>query len=65
MACLLTGIGDDGAQGMLSLNKAGAVCVNENEQSSIVYGMPKAAYDLGASSQELTLDQIITKIIEF
>jgi len=65
LACLLTGIGDDGAQGMLSLSKAGALCVNENEQSSIVYGMPKAAYDLGASSQELSLDHIITKIIAF
>jgi two-component system chemotaxis response regulator CheB len=65
LACLLTGIGDDGAQGMLSLSKAGALCVNENEQSSIVYGMPKAAYELGASSQELSLEQIITKIINF
>lgn len=65
LACQLTGIGDDGAQGMLSLNKAGAICINENEECSIVYGMPKAAYDLGASSQELSLDQIIAKIIAF
>jgi two-component system chemotaxis response regulator CheB len=65
LACQLTGIGDDGAQGMLSLREAGALCINENEQSSIVYGMPKAAYDLGASSQELSLEQIIAKIITF
>ena len=43
LACLLTGIGDDGATGMLALKKIGAHCISESEESSIVYGMPKAA----------------------
>ncbi len=65
LACLLTGIGDDGARGMLALKKLGAHCVSESEQSSIIYGMPKAAVELGASCEILSLEQIIEKIKKF
>lgn len=65
LACLLTGIGDDGATGMLALKKAGAHCVTESQESSIIYGMPKAAFELGASSEVLHLNEIIRKIQDF
>lgn len=48
IAVILTGMGGDGASGLLALKKAGAYTIGQNEQSSLVYGMPKAAYDIGA-----------------
>ncbi len=65
LACLLTGIGDDGAKGMLALKRSGVHCISESEDSSIIYGMPKAAFELGASSEVLGLDEIIQKIQSF
>jgi len=65
LACLLTGIGDDGAQGLLELKNSGAYCIAESEDTSIVYGMPKAAAEIGASCKSLPLDQIISEINNF
>lgn len=48
IAVILTGMGDDGASGLLSLKKAGAYTIGQDEKSSLVYGMPKSAYDIGA-----------------
>ena len=48
LAVLLTGIGKDGAEGMLSIKNAGGMTIGENEESAQVYGMPKAAYEIGA-----------------
>lgn len=47
-AILLTGMGRDGAQGMLELRKKGAVTLAQDEESCVVFGMPKAAIQLGA-----------------
>ena len=55
MAILLTGIGDDGAAGLHALYKAGAKCVGENEESAIVYGMPKRAKELNPNLKSLNL----------
>ena len=44
---ILTGMGGDGALGMLSMRKAGAHTIGQDEKSCVVYGMPKVAYDLG------------------
>jgi len=55
---LLTGMGRDGAIGMLKLRQAGAATIAQDERSSVVYGMPKAAVDLGAAAQVLPLPQI-------
>jgi len=53
VAVLLTGIGDDGAEGMVALKKAGAYTVAESEETAIVYGMPKEAYVRGGTVKVL------------
>ncbi len=65
LAVLMTGIGDDGARGLLELRKIGAHTVAESEESAIVYGMPRAAYEMGAADEVLSIDKIVNKIIEF
>ena len=60
---LLTGIGDDGANGMVELKKNGAYTLGESEDSATVYGMPKVAYDNGGVSEQLDFKQILQKIV--
>ncbi|NGM47159.1 chemotaxis protein CheB [Rhodobacter sp. SGA-6-6] len=57
-AALLTGMGRDGAQGMLELRRAGAATLAQDEASSVVYGMPRAAWETGAAAERLPLDRI-------
>jgi two-component system chemotaxis response regulator CheB len=57
-ALLLTGMGSDGANGMQKLKAAGAVTFAQNEQTCVVYGMPRAAVELGVVDQVLPLDRI-------
>jgi len=59
---LLTGIGDDGADGMVELKKAGAYTLGESEDSATVYGMPKEAYERGGVSEQLDFMSILKKI---
>ena len=54
---LLTGMGDDGARGLLALRKAGAATMAQDEASSVVWGMPGAAVALGAAQQVLPLSR--------
>jgi two-component system chemotaxis response regulator CheB len=56
LAVLLTGMGRDGAAGMLKLKQAGAATLAQNEESCVVYGMPRAAVELGAVDKVLPLD---------
>lgn len=65
MAILLTGIGDDGAAGLDKLYKAGAKCIAENEESAIVYGMPKRAKELNQNLKSLNLMMIRKELEEF
>jgi two-component system chemotaxis response regulator CheB len=58
IAGLLTGMGHDGARGLLELRKIGARTVAQDESTSVVYGMPKAAADLGAAEKILPLPEI-------
>jgi two-component system chemotaxis response regulator CheB len=60
---LLTGMGRDGAQGMQQLKAAGAVNLAQNEATCVVYGMPRAAVELGAVDRVLPLDQMPHGII--
>src|SRR5206468_251009 len=50
---LLTGMGDDGAAGLLELRRAGATTVIQDEASCLIWGMPKAAQAIGAAIHEL------------
>lgn len=52
---LLTGMGDDGARGLLAMREAGALTLAQDEASCVVYGMPKAAVELGAAMQVMQL----------
>lgn len=55
---ILTGMGGDGAKGLLSMRRSGARTIGQDEQSCVVYGMPKVAYDLGAVEKQVTLDLV-------
>jgi two-component system chemotaxis response regulator CheB len=57
-ACLLTGMGKDGALGLLRVREAGGTTIAQNEETSVVYGMPREAVHLGAAQQVLPLGEI-------
>jgi len=65
LAVLLTGIGDDGADGMVALRKAGAITIAESEESAVVFGMPKEAIKRGGASKILPFDKIVEEILKF
>ncbi len=62
---ILTGMGRDGAEGLLKMRRAGAFCLGQTENTCVVYGMPKAAKMLDAVSEELPLPQISKRICTF
>lgn len=64
-AYLLSGIGIDGAKGLKALKNTGYYCVAQDEKTSIVYGMPKSAKEMGATSAILSIDEIIKDINVF
>ena len=67
VATLLTGMGKDGAEGLLALHHAGAITMVQDEASSVVWGMPKAAFERGATKHVIPLDkmsQALTKAVE-
>ncbi len=55
---ILTGMGGDGAKGLLAMRKAGARTIGQDESTCVVYGMPKVAYDLGAVQHQEKLSDI-------
>jgi two-component system chemotaxis response regulator CheB len=61
---LLTGMGQDGAKGLLSMRRSGAHTIGQDEKSSVVYGMPKIAYDLGGVEKQLSLDAIPGELVQ-
>jgi two-component system chemotaxis response regulator CheB len=58
VGALLTGMGNDGAQGLLKMRQAGARTIAQNEATCVVYGMPREAVELGAADQILPLPAI-------
>lgn len=60
---MLTGMGDDGARGMLEMKEAGAINFVQDEKSSIVWGMPGSAVKIGAASEQVPLDKISEKLL--
>ncbi len=62
LGIILTGMGGDGAKGLLEMRNAGAQTIGEDEASCVVYGMPKVAYDLGAVQHQMPLAAIAGKV---
>lgn len=60
---IMTGMGDDGAKGLLEMREAGAHTVAQDETSCVVFGMPKEAIKLGAAQYVLPLDKIATQVM--
>lgn len=63
IACLLSGMGVDGAAGMLALRGAGAMTLAQDEATSIVFGMPRKAIELGAARQILPLPEFAPALV--
>lgn len=61
---ILTGMGSDGAKGLLKMKNAGAKTIGQDEKSCVVYGMPKIAYEIGAVQKQLPLEKIAREIIQ-
>ena len=61
LGIILTGMGGDGAKGLLAMRKAGAETIGQDESTCVVYGMPKVAYDIGAVKHQVRLDDIAKK----
>ena len=59
---IMTGMGDDGAKGLLEMKEAGAKTIAQDEDSCVVYGMPKEAYDRGGVMEQLDFQGILKKI---
>jgi two-component system chemotaxis response regulator CheB len=60
---ILTGMGRDGAQGLLSMRKAGARTFGQDENSCVVYGMPREAFLIGAVEEAADIEQIAPKVL--
>ena len=65
LGILMTGMGADGARGLLQMHEAGARTLAQDEASCVVYGMPKEAVKLGAADRSLALGQIPGEIARF
>jgi len=61
---IMTGMGDDGAQGMLELHNSGATTIAQDEESCVVFGMPGEAIKRGAADKIVPLDKIAATIME-
>ncbi|MEA5115142.1 MAG: chemotaxis response regulator protein-glutamate methylesterase [Geobacteraceae bacterium] len=61
---IMTGMGDDGAKGLLEMKDAGAVTIAQDEQTCVVYGMPKEAVKLGAAGRVLPLENIAGAVVK-
>lgn len=64
LACLLTGMGKDGAQGLLEIRQAGGYTVAQSEATCVVYGMPREAQAIGAAQEVLALDEIAAALLQ-
>lgn len=63
LGVILTGMGKDGAQGLKLMREAGAATIGQDEASAVIYGMPRAAFELGSVEHQLPLDRIGPEIV--
>jgi two-component system chemotaxis response regulator CheB len=61
---ILTGMGSDGAKGLLAMKQAGGATIAQNKESCVVFGMPKAAIEIGAVDEVLPIDKILPRALE-
>ena len=64
VGAILTGMGDDGAQGLLEMKNNGAKTIAQDEASCVVYGMPKSAAEIGAAQKIVTLQNVPAEMIK-
>lgn len=64
VAAILTGMGRDGAGGLTKLRQAGAMTFGQDERTSVVYGMPKVAFEMGGVEHQLPIDELGTAILQ-
>ena len=64
IATILTGMGNDGAKGLLSIKNAGGYTIGQNKETCVVYGMPMAAKNVGAVLKEVPLEAIPNLIVD-
>jgi len=65
LGIIMTGMGDDGAKGMKEMHDMGAPTLAQDEESCVVYGMPKEAVKLGGVDNSISLDDIAQEIITY
>lgn len=63
VGCILTGMGDDGARGLLEMKKTGAHTIVQDEASSVVWGMPGAAFKMGATDRQVKLESVAAELL--
>lgn len=63
MGIILTGMGKDGAKGLLEMKNIGCTTIGQDEKSCVVYGMPKVAYQIGAVEYVVSLEKMPEKVI--
>lgn len=63
VAAILTGMGKDGARGLLNIRKAGGLTFGQDQASSVIYGMPRVAYEMGAVSTQVSLNRMATNLL--
>lgn len=64
LGVILTGMGADGADGLLAMHRAGARTVGQDQESSVIYGMPQVAYQFGAVDQQVPLHRVTDTLID-
>jgi two-component system, chemotaxis family, protein-glutamate methylesterase/glutaminase len=64
VGAILTGMGKDGAEGLLEMRQAGAITLGQDEESALIYGMPRAAFERGAVMQQHPLSHIAEAILD-
>ena len=64
VAALLTGMGRDGAEGLMAIKKAGGRTIAQSPETCVVYGMPKMAWEMGAAQEQLPLEKIPERLLQ-
>lgn len=63
VGAILTGMGKDGANGMKQMRDAGCYTIGQSKSSALIYGMPRAAMEIGAVEEEASIEKIAAKLI--